>query len=40
MSIASNPEQKIDIQEFLKDIEKKEKVSVEKKKNKYSNFRN
>ena len=32
MSIASNPEQKIDIQEFLKDIEKKEKVSVEKKK--------
>ena len=32
MSIASNPEQKIDIQDFLKDIDKKEKVSLEKKK--------
>ena len=32
MSIASSPEQKIDIQDFLKDIVKKEKVSLEKKK--------
>ena len=32
MSISSNPEQKIDIQNFLKDISIKEKVSVEKKK--------
>ncbi len=32
MSISSNPEQKIDIQNFLKDISVKEKVSVEKKK--------
>ena len=32
MSVASNPEQKINIQDFLKDIDKKEKVSLEKKK--------
>ena len=32
MSIASNPEKKINIQDFLKDIDKKEKVSLEKKK--------
>ena len=32
MSIASNPEQKIDMQEFFKDIEKKDKVTLEKKK--------
>ena len=32
MSIASNPEQKINIQDFVKDIDSKEKVTVEKKK--------
>ena len=32
MSVASNPEQKINIQDFLKDIDKREKVSFEKKK--------
>ena len=32
MSISSKPEQKINIQDFLKDIEQKEKVSLEKKK--------
>jgi len=32
MSIDSNPEKKIDIQDFLKDINEKEKVTLEKKK--------
>jgi hypothetical protein len=32
MSISSNPEQKINIQDFLKDIDKKEKVTLEKQK--------
>ena len=32
MSIASNPEQKLNIQDFLKDIDSKEKVVLEKKK--------
>ena len=30
MSVSSNPDQKINIQNFLKDIDKKEKVSLDK----------